>query len=104
MLAQFCRFLCNFGEPPFLRKTHELGKILHKSSCVSACAISRIAQEWGTLDISFLAQVCAFGHGGTWLANVTTFGKSLLRIEINFIRSILRYITNSGFSSSSFNV
>ena len=27
-----------------------------RSSCVSACAILRIAQEWGTPDIFFLAQ------------------------------------------------
>ena len=28
-----------------------------RSSCVSACAILRIAQEWGTPDIFFLAQI-----------------------------------------------
>ena len=35
-------------------------------------------------------------RGGTWLVNMTTFGKSLLHIEINFIQSILLIITNCG--------
>ena len=45
-----------------------------RSSCVSACAILRIAQEWGTPDISFLAQ----------LLSETMFGQTL-RVTSNLI-------------------